>query len=174
MELRNNNLQTSTQMQQPFAMATIPDIHYVSPGSASNSNTATVGSVASTKRYRDDSDASCGSLVSATSTILCRTVPPAPFVHAQAQQLQSLRQQLPPRQAQQPSQPVSKKSRENTYIAPRKVPKSLISSMGSLAGGPGLMRRQLSGSNIDPYLGDHDSMDVESAADSSRPRSMSF
>jgi hypothetical protein len=77
-----------------------------------------------------------------------------------------------------------KKVRDNNYIAPRQVPNSLISSMGSLVGGStsmGLqnnnlrvhMRRQLSGSQLDSFLGDHDAMDVERPAES-RPRSMSF
>jgi hypothetical protein len=99
----------------------------------------------------------------------------------------------------------SKKSRANNYIASRPVTKSLISTMGSLAGPPPCvstntrsssesasssatayasnlssnpnlrvhLRRQLSGGQLDPFLGgDHDDMDVEPA--DSRPRSMSF
>ena len=97
----------------------------------------------------------------------------------------------------------SKKSRANNYIASRPVTKSLISTMGSLVGPPHSvmtssrststsssattsasnlssnpdlrvhLRRQLSGGQLDPFLGgDHDEMDVEPA--DSRPRSMSF
>jgi hypothetical protein len=96
----------------------------------------------------------------------------------------------------------NKKSRGNAYIASRPVTKSFNSTMGSLVGltpcistnasststsssvtacasnlsnNPNLrvhMRRQLSGSQLDPFLGDHDDMEVEAA--DSRPRSMSF
>jgi hypothetical protein len=85
--------------------------------------------------------------------------------------------------------PNSKKSRVNTYIAPRAAAKpSLIATLGSLVGGPTgatgaasskshpnlrvHLRKQLSGGQLDPFLGDHDSMDVETAEN--RPRSMSF
>jgi hypothetical protein len=96
----------------------------------------------------------------------------------------------------------SKKSRGNNYIASRPVTKSFNSTMGSLVGPPPCistnagststsssvtacasslrnnpnlrvhMLRQLSVSQVDPFLGDHDDMEVEPA--DSRPRSMSF
>ena len=89
-----------------------------------------------------------------------------------------------------PAESSSKRSRGNAYIAPRTVPKTLVSVMGSLApmptcgalastqgstGSSGIERvgtRRLSGGNIHDFLGDHDAMDVDNS--DARPRSMSF
>jgi hypothetical protein len=74
-----------------------------------------------------------------------------------------------------------KKSRPNTYRAAREVRPSILTAMGSLAGASqagsrlGLsvpLRRQLSGGNLEEYLGGHDKMDTDMT--DSRPRSMSF
>ena len=76
-----------------------------------------------------------------------------------------------------------KKSRPNNYIAPRVVPTTFTSTMGSLVkngANTGMqksntrvqLRRQLSGGKLDAYLGSDDSMDVDNS--DSRPRSMSF
>jgi hypothetical protein len=74
-----------------------------------------------------------------------------------------------------------KKSRSNTYRAAREVKPSILTAMGSLAGvsqaGSRLglsvpLRRQLSGGNLEEYLGAHDNMDMD--VTDSRPRSMSF
>lgn len=81
----------------------------------------------------------------------------------------------------QPNLHSPKRNRLNAYHAPRIVPKSFTSTMGSLAAGGGgheksglrvHNRRQLSGSKLDEYLGDHDSMDVDTTE--AKPRSMSF
>ena len=86
----------------------------------------------------------------------------------------------------QPALQSPKKTRCNTYIAPRTVPNSFINSMGTLVapvpaapsgGSSNLrvhMRRQLSGGKIESFLGDHDAMDVDTTSESTRPRSMSF
>jgi len=80
---------------------------------------------------------------------------------------------------------LSKRTRDISYIAPRKIPNTFTSAVGSLAvssmgsGGGTLdrnrrvsFRRQLSGSKVESFLGgDHDAMDVETET---RPRSMSF
>ena len=77
-----------------------------------------------------------------------------------------------------------KKARSNNYRVPRSVKPSILTAMGTLAGGNssnnGLqgslsasvpMRRRLSGGHLDKYIGEHDnSMDI----DTNRPRSMSF
>ena len=81
-----------------------------------------------------------------------------------------------------------KKTREHNYIVPRSIPETFTSAMGSLAarsvfgcntdtgGGSNMrvhIRRQLSGSGLDPFLGGgDDSMEVDTEA--SRPRSMSL
>jgi hypothetical protein len=111
---------------------------------------------------------------------------PNPVAHAQQQQ----------QQQQQPS----KRSRLATYTPPRNPTKNanLLAAMGSLAAGAATaaaaeqpknsgaassvggmvrvpFRRQLSGSRLEGFLGNHDSMDVdESGGAESRPRSMSF
>lgn len=86
-----------------------------------------------------------------------------------------------------PSVPVSaipKKARSNNYSAPRSVKPSVLTAMGTLAGGDDKiqgaqgylsasvpMRRRLSGGQIDQYIGEHDkSMET----DQNRPRNMSF
>jgi len=82
----------------------------------------------------------------------------------------------------QPTLQSPKKTRNNAYIAPRTVPNSFISSMGTLvapAAVPGSnlrvhMRRELSGGKIESFLGDHDAMDVDTTSETTRPRSMSF
>jgi hypothetical protein len=80
-----------------------------------------------------------------------------------------------------PSSSTPKKSRTNTYRAAREVKPSILTAMGSLAGASqagsrlGLsvpLRRQLSGGNLEEYLGGHDKMDMD--VTDSRPRSMSF
>lgn len=86
-----------------------------------------------------------------------------------------------------------KRSRENKYVPPRKIPQTFTSVMGTLAvtssssasSSSGLvwgatragkrvsLRRQLSGSNMEAFIGgDHDAMDVDNSE--TRPRSMSF
>jgi hypothetical protein len=81
---------------------------------------------------------------------------------------------------------LSKKTRENAYIAPRKVPQTFTSTVGTLATcsasdrgrGGGIdrrvhFRRQLSVSKVESFLdGDHNAMDVDTSE--TRPRSMSF
>ena len=85
-----------------------------------------------------------------------------------------------------PAESSSKRTRSNNYSPPTDVPKTLISTMGTLVpqataarswnGFPSKQRvpfrRELSGSKLEGYLGerDNDAMDVEP----SRPRSMSF
>lgn len=80
-----------------------------------------------------------------------------------------------------PPSSTTKKSRTNTYRAAREVKPSILTAMGSLAGASqvgsrlGLsvpLRRQLSGGNLEEYLGGHDKMDMD--VTDSRPRSMSF
>jgi hypothetical protein len=76
-----------------------------------------------------------------------------------------------------------KKPRQSNYNPPRQVDtKSLLSVTGSLVGG-GLeqsattvrMRRELSGGQLDQFVGNHDNMDDSSEdAVESRRRSMSF
>eukprot|EP00980_Cylindrotheca_fusiformis_P025348 scaffold13478_cov132-Cylindrotheca_fusiformis.AAC.41 len=80
--------------------------------------------------------------------------------------------------------PTSKRSRSNKYKAPREIKPSILSATGSLVGGVGPnmftrvpLRRQLSGSAIDAFLGVADSMDTDNPSDPAgidRPRSMSF
>ena len=97
------------------------------------------------------------------------------------------------RQEDQSSSP-TKRNRPNTYIAPRKVPQTFLSAMGSLANNSTRpadssgfqrvpMRRQLSASKLDPYLsrhshhgGDNNMMldDTDMDMEATRPRSMSF
>jgi hypothetical protein len=86
----------------------------------------------------------------------------------------------------------SKRSRSNNYEAPRTVRPSILTAMGSLAGGSNPqttdargsfgrgpnsasvpLRRQLSIGALDPFIGGHDNMETETN-DASRPRSMSF
>jgi len=81
-----------------------------------------------------------------------------------------------------------KKARSTNYEVPRSVKPSILTAMGTLAGGDSVtgiqdylssnssvpMRRRLSGGHIDQYIGEHnnntDGMDI----DTNRPRSMSF
>jgi hypothetical protein len=72
-----------------------------------------------------------------------------------------------------------KKSRRNTYVAPRHVPATFTGQMGSLVVTKNIndprqvgFRRQLSSSKIEGFLGDHDAMEVDT--ETTRPRSMSF
>lgn len=74
-----------------------------------------------------------------------------------------------------------KRSRSNNYQPPRQVPPSVTSAMGSLVGGSTQhnplsvqLRRQLSGSRLDQYIGNHDRMEVDAVTSLQRPRSMSF
>jgi hypothetical protein len=105
--------------------------------------------------------------------------------------------------AQQQHQQPAKRTRLATYTPPRNPTKNanLLAAMGSLAAGPATaaateppkngggaalsaggmirvpFRRQLSGSRLEGFLGNHDSMDVDesgAASAESRPRSMSF
>jgi hypothetical protein len=108
--------------------------------------------------------------------------------HQQQQQQQALPQQQPQAPPEvipttQPYEPSGKRRRDARYVAPRQVPKTFTSTMGSLAaagppGGGNLrvhLRQQLSGSNLMAYLGaagGGDAMDVEDEA--ARPRSMSL
>lgn len=81
----------------------------------------------------------------------------------------------------------NKKTRQNDYIAPRKIPTTFTSTMGSLVGGDASalpwtggernrrihLRKQLSGSKLEGFLSSEtDAMDIDSAE--ARPRSMSF
>jgi hypothetical protein len=80
--------------------------------------------------------------------------------------------------------PTSKRSRCNNYEAPREVKPSILTAMGSLVGEEdsklGIrvpLRRRLSGSAIDAFLGGSDNMEMDQPSEStatSRPRSMSF
>jgi hypothetical protein len=111
----------------------------------------------------------------------------------QAQRQHQYQQQGLPQQQQQPQgppqviptqplayEPSGKRRRDARYVAPRQVPKTFTSTMGSLAAGPAgrgnlrvHLRQQLSGSNLMAYLGSGgDAMDVEE--DAARPRSMSL
>lgn len=80
-----------------------------------------------------------------------------------------------------------KKTRQNDYISPRKIPTTFTSTVGSLVGGNASvlpwtggegnrrihLRKQLSGSKVEDFLSSEtDAMDVDPA--DSRPRSMSF
>ena len=76
-----------------------------------------------------------------------------------------------------------KKLRPNNYVAPTTVPKTFTSAVGSLIkAGANLgtqksntrvqLRRQLSGGQLDAFLGQDDGMDVDNP--DTRPRSMSF
>jgi hypothetical protein len=82
---------------------------------------------------------------------------------------------------------LQKKIRPNDYIAPRKIPTTFTSTMGSLVGGDAStlpwtggeghrrihLRKQLSGSKLEGFLSSEtDAMDVDPAE--TRPRSMSF
>lgn len=76
-----------------------------------------------------------------------------------------------------------KRSRPNHYQPPRQVPPSVTSAMGSLVGGSMQqsnvsvqLRRQLSGSRLDQYIGNHDRMEEDNTVGTAslRPRSMSF
>ncbi|GAX15501.1 hypothetical protein FisN_8Lh199 [Fistulifera solaris] len=82
---------------------------------------------------------------------------------------------------------LQKKVRPNDYIAPRKIPTTFTSTMGSLVGGDVStlpwtggegnrrihLRKQLSGSKLEGFLSSEtDAMDVDPAE--TRPRSMSF
>mmetsp|Transcript_115010 Transcript_115010/g.171897 ORF Transcript_115010/g.171897 Transcript_115010/m.171897 type:complete len:150 (+) Transcript_115010:309-758(+) len=100
--------------------------------------------------------------------------------NSQAQHL-GMPAQPTPQQAQAPaSPPVSnKRSRPNNYEAARTVKPSILTALGSLAGGgqgdsnttvP--LRRRLSGGALDEFIGGHDNMDMDTT--DSRPRSMSF
>jgi hypothetical protein len=113
--------------------------------------------------------------------------------NSQQSQLQS-----PPTDAPIPEvHQAAKRSRLATYTPPRQVPKNtFLATMGSLAvaaasvppssAGIGAatsnngsvarvpIRRQLSGSKLEGFLGNHDSMEVDESADGTRPRSMSF
>jgi hypothetical protein len=82
-------------------------------------------------------------------------------------------------EAPAPPSAAPKKSRPNSYVAPRVVKPSILTAMGSLVGGvqgnsfsivP--MRRRLSGGALEDFIGGHDNMDMDTA--DSRPRSMSF
>jgi hypothetical protein len=83
----------------------------------------------------------------------------------------------------------NKKARRNTYIGSRPVPRTVVSTVSSLVAPAGLPlfsssasaksdfnrkppRRQLSGGQLEQFLGDLDAMDVEPVE--TRPRSMSF
>ena len=71
--------------------------------------------------------------------------------------------------------PHHKRSRGNTYIAPHKIPPSFTGAMGTLAPHPhGKLRRQLSGSKLDGFLGSGDKDDMDVDMGDTRPRSMSF
>ncbi len=82
---------------------------------------------------------------------------------------------------------LQKKIRPNDYIAPRKIPTTFTSTMGSLVGGDAStlpwtggegnrrihLRKQLSGSKLEGFLSSEtEAMDVDPAE--TRPRSMSF
>jgi hypothetical protein len=146
---------------------TFPPLHFVSPNSAGASSSSfrsipvcsEQGSFS--KRGRDDSDS-----VSAASSISSNVLIPAFPVATQS---------------------ATKRQRPVGYTVPRQVAKNtLLATMGSLAtapgGAPGIgnnnsnmqvqFRRQLSGSKLDSFIGQHDSMDVDDT--DSRPRSMSF
>jgi hypothetical protein len=80
-----------------------------------------------------------------------------------------------------PPSATPKKSRPNSYIAPRVVKPSILTAMGSLVGGAQgnffsnssvPVRRRLSGGALEDYIGGHDNMDMDTA--DSRPRRMSF
>lgn len=82
-----------------------------------------------------------------------------------------------------PFLPPDKKSRANNYIAPHTYPNTFTSTMGTLVSSHASLnwssslrsvplRRQLSGSQLESFLGDHDDMDVD--VSEQRPRSMSF
>ena len=86
----------------------------------------------------------------------------------------------PPDESAVPLEPATqKKSRPNNYRAAREVKPSILTAMGSLVGGAQVgsnisvsHRRQLSGGQLEDFLGGHDNMDMD--VTDSRPRSMSF
>jgi hypothetical protein len=75
---------------------------------------------------------------------------------------------------------MAKRARSFNYRVPHTIPTTLISTMGTLAtttttSSSNLrvhLRKQLSGSKMEQFLGNHDAMDVEPVE--TRPRSMSF
>lgn len=160
-DLRRHQAHGALGQPFPSAPLTPTGVHFVSPDSGANTHSISAVSDHSIKRFRNDSESS-----DVSSYSICQ---PA-------------------------QQQATKKSRGNAYVAPRKVPKSFVSEVGSLAAatvaqdtrglnstgtstlGSSMMRvhlrRQLSGGKLDPFLGDHDAMDVD--ASDSRPRSMSF
>jgi len=182
------------QFVPPLAHSAPLPVHFISPTSSATSCLSTQshscgGSFATTgansdhsnpKRGRDDSDSHSES----GNSFQAAAVAPPPV----AQSHQQLHEQQQQQQQQQPAAAM-KRTRANNYIAPKQVAKnSLLASMGSLAvpaaaagfGGNNndpagrrvQFRRQLSGSKLESFIGNHDSMDVDK--DESRPRSMSF
>jgi hypothetical protein len=192
--LKSSSLSPSTPEHIPWLSSPSPNVsqlNYLTPSPAGSSlpsfpyhhhQHAYDSHLSTPKRGRTESESTT-----------YETAPNTCYQHAEIQQPLALPQSS------------SKKSRANNYIASRPVTKSLISTMGSLAGPPPCvststrsdsnstsssatacasnlsnnpnlrvhLRRQLSGGQLDPFLGgDHDDMDVEPA--DSRPRSMSF
>ena len=75
-----------------------------------------------------------------------------------------------------PNSITPKKARSNNYQVPRSVKPSLLTALGTLAGGSSETasvptRRRLSGGHLDKFIGDHDK---SFETDPNRPRSMSF
>ena len=142
-----------------------------SPLGGPNGLNGTQGAVAATKRERDDSEG---------SSSLPRPLQVGQSFAATPLQHEMPQQPPPPPPSSADSSVSSKRSRTSNYQAPREVRPSILSAMGSLVGGVQSgsstsvpQRRRLSGGYLDEFLGGHDNMDMDHAADS-RPRSMSF
>merc|ERR1712238_148506 len=89
---------------------------------------------------------------------------------------------------QAPFSTTPKKARSTNYEVPRSVKPSILTAMGTLAGGFSVtgiqgslssntivpMRRRLSGGHLDQYVGEHDNTMDGMDIDMNRPRNMSF
>jgi hypothetical protein len=166
----------------PCSMATTDNSHYVSPPTRSSFarslSSSTGSSDHSTKRSRDDlSEASSldGDTFDLSNSGHGNTYPSSCMVPSMYPAASSS-------SYHQSQQCTTKKTRPNTYIAPRKVSHTFLSSMGSLAACTGTIiqgqpcftynnnkndtaatasshrvphRRQLSASKLDPFLSRH-------------------
>ena len=170
--------------------------NFVSPTSSGASTASTTTNIAS-KRYRAGQEIAAPSAVVGPSTGFAASwhagtpfPPQAAAAAAHPQHYQAAAgaaAMVIPNHYQQDhhqQESNSKRRRDASYFPAREVPKTLISSMGSLAAGgrgaaPGNLRanlrQQLSGSNLMEFLGNHNdnAMDVEDHHHE-RPRSMSF
>jgi hypothetical protein len=156
---------------QPFSMSSPAPVTWqqqfpslVYPNSSSNIPT----SMKRGRVYSEESSVSLPSLTCDTST----------------QRVMQMMTSCGGSSSQVPISGTPKKARSNNYRVPHSIKPSLLTAMGTLAGGMsnrnGLqgsvvasvpMRRRLSGGHLDQYIGGHD---TTFDTDSNRPRSMSF